>query len=513
MDSVAAPDALVGVPTPVLEGRGIQKSFAGVEVLHGVDFAVNAGEVHGLIGQNGAGKSTLVKIMNGVYMADAGQKLVNGQPVDYSDPISARRLGIAMVFQEFSLIPTLSVTQNVFLTREPRMIGNLIDERAAREGTLAALRQVGSTIDPNLNVERLPIGARQLVEIAKAISQNARILILDEPTASLSASEIGTLFDAIRRLTANGIAVIYISHHLQEVMAICDRVTVLRDGNVTLSSPTSKVTLTQLITAMLGRTLQRQLDWQPIDREPTASPLLSVSGLATARVRDISLDLYAGEVVGIAGLLGSGRTELMRALFGIDQIDAGSVCLQGREARFSSPGGALRAGIALVPEDRRRAGLVPEHDVKANALMASWPRISTLGFVRDRLGDNIVNGFIDRLKIRTPGLHQEVKRLSGGNQQKVVVAKNLAIRPRVMLLDDPTVGIDVQSKVDILQEIRSLAAGGNAILLISSELEELGAVCDRVAVMRGGTIVRWLDRSNGDDLSEEALNHAIQQAA
>jgi ribose transport system ATP-binding protein len=496
-------------PAPAVEARGIRKSFDGVEVLHGVDFALRAGEIHGIVGQNGAGKSTLVKILNGVYERDAGETHVRGQLVDYADPLAARRLGIAMVFQEFSLIPTLTVTQNVLLTREPHLPGGLIDDRAARRRTSEVLEQLGSRIDPDAPVERLPVGTRQLVEIGKAISQDARVLILDEPTASLTAAEITTLFTAIRRLASRGIGVVYISHHLNEVLEICDRVTVLRDGEVKLSAPASELSLGAVIRAMLGQSLERELAWQPhLDRKGD-EPVLNVRGLSSGKVRDVSFDLFPGEIVGIAGLLGSGRTELLRALFGLDRAE-GSIVLRGERRAFGSPRAALQAGLALVPEDRRQAGLVPEHDVKSNVLMAAWGRVSRLGFVRDRLGDQLVSGFVERLKIRTPSLRQEVRRLSGGNQQKVVVAKNLAIRPRVMLLDDPTVGIDVKSKADILDEVRALAADGNGILLVSSELEELAALCDRVMVVDDGTIVRWLDRSKGDDLTEEALTHAIQ---
>lgn len=497
---------------PVLEARGMRKSFFGVEVLHGVDFSLRRAQIHGLVGQNGAGKSTLVKILNGVYQRDAGETLIDGRLVNYDTPREARALGIAMVFQEFSLIPTMTVAQNVLLTREPQSVGRLIDDKAARRRTRDVMEQVGASIDPDTTVGDLPIGVRQLVEIAKAISQDARILILDEPTASLPVHEIDTLFAAIRRLTAQGIGVIYISHHLQEVLQICDHVTVLRDGEVTLTAPTADLSIGSLITSMIGQTLERDLAWQGAELDPSAEPMLRVRELTTSRIDNVTFDLRPGEILGIAGLLGSGRTELLRVLFGIDQPDHGSIELAGRRVAFGSPGAALRSGIALVPEDRRRTGLVGDHGVRTNVLMGTWDQISRFGFVRDRIGRSLAERFVDRLRIRTPNLEQQVARLSGGNQQKVVVAKNLAIRPKVLLLDDPTVGIDVKSKADILDEARALAGEGNAIILVSSELGELSAVCDRVMILREGRIAGWLDRSRGDDVSEAALNHAIQVA-
>jgi ribose transport system ATP-binding protein len=499
--------------TPLLEARGIRKSFNGVEVLHGIDFTLRRGQVHGLVGQNGAGKSTLMKILSGVYQRDGGETLIDGMPVQYDSPLGAREHGIAMVFQEFSLVSTMTVAQNVLLTREPTGRAGLIDEHAARVRTMAAIEPLGVAIDPDAQIGDLPIGQRQLVEVAKAISQQARILILDEPTASLPAGEIATLFEAIRRLTATGIGIVYISHHLQELLAICDHVTVLRDGAVTRSAPSASMSVAEVIRAMLGQSLERELDWKPREHDPGVAPLLRVDRLRTMRVHDISFEVHAGEIVGIAGLLGSGRTEVLRALFGLDRADGGTIELASRPVRFGSPRDALAAGVALVPEDRRRAGLVPDHAVRTNILMAAWSRISRAGLVRERLGDGIARGFVERLKIQTTGLGQQVSRLSGGNQQKVVVAKNLAIRPRVLLLDDPTVGIDVRSKADILDEVRELAAGGNAILVVSSELAELSALCDRVMILADGRLTGWLDRARGDDMSEEAITSAIQTAA
>jgi ribose transport system ATP-binding protein len=512
MQPATSPDSAETVISPALEAKGIRKSFHGVEVLHGVDFAVRAGEVHGLVGQNGAGKSTLMKILNGVYKRDGGNLLIRGTPVDYSTPLEARRVGIAMVFQEFSLMPSMTVAQNVLLTREPR--GRvLLDDRAAARRAEAVLGGLGVDVDPKARVENLSVGTRQLVEIAKALSQEPSILVLDEPTAPLGPDDSQTLFEVIARLRRQGIGIVYISHHLNEVIENCDRVTVLRDGSVTLSAPVPEITMEGMISSMLGETLDNELQWQQHEVDRTGRPLLRVSELSSDNeATDISFELFAGEVIGVVGLLGSGRSELLRALFGVDRVTHGTIEVDGRRVRVDSPQKALRAGIALVPEDRGHAGLVAEHTVQANVLMAAWAQVSRAGFVHNRMGARLAADYVDRLKIRTQGLGQQVVRLSGGNQQKVVVAKNLSVAPRVLLLDDPTVGIDVKSKADILEEIRELAKQGNAVVIVSSELGEIGAVADRVAVMRHGRIARWLDRSQGDDLSEAGLSLAVQQA-
>jgi ribose transport system ATP-binding protein len=507
----AAPARPDGPPAPpiVLAARGIRKSFSGVEVLHGVDFALRAGEVHGLVGQNGAGKSTLVKIINGAFTADGGEVEVHGELLGRPGGARRGRRPIAMVYQEFSLIPSMSVAQNVFLGREPKGRSRLIDDEATRRATRDALARIGAQIEPDRLVEDLPVGSRQLVEIAKAISQDASILILDEPTASLAAAEIESLAAAIDRLTAEGIAVVFISHHLNEIIELCDRVTVLRDGRVTLSAPTAEVTLASMIEGMLGQTLESALAYQPRAVDRSATPLLRVSGLANERLRDISLELFAGEVLGVAGLLGSGKSELLRAVFGIDRIHAGRIELDGRPVELRSPAQALAAGVALVPEDRARAGLVREHSVGDNILMAAWSRFARSGFVDDRAASRAADAFVDQLHIRARGLRQAVKTLSGGNQQKVVVAKNLTVSPRVLLLDDPTVGVDIGSKREILMDVRELASGGTAVILVSSELEELSGFADRVLVMRDGAIRAVLDRADGE-LTPEVLSRAVQ---
>jgi len=502
-----------GAPAPppvVLAARGVRKSFSGVEVLHGVDFTLRRGEIHGLVGQNGAGKSTLVKIIDGAYAGDAGEIEVHGVPLSVRTPATSRQRDVAMVFQEFSLIPAMPVGQNIVLAREPKGWLGLIDDREVDRRARAALARVGAEIQPGHLVADLPVGARQLVEIAKAISRDASVLILDEPTASLAAAEITTLTAAIRRLAADGISVIYISHHLDEVVAICDRVTVLRDGVVTLSAPTSEVTSATIIEHMLGRSLEGALAYQPRAVDRSGRPRLRVSGLRNRRLRDVSFELFAGEVLGVAGLLGSGRSELLRAIFGIDDFQARAIEVDGRPVAIRRPGDALGVGIALVPEDRGVAGLVRQHSVRSNILMAVWRRFARAGFIDDKAAGHAAASFVQLLNIRATSLDQEVKGLSGGNQQKVVIAKNLSVNPSVLLLDDPTVGVDVGSRREILAQTRDLAMNGTGVVLVSSELEELSGTADRVIVMRDGAIVRVLDRSAGDDLSVAALSRAVQ---
>ena len=363
------------VPELVLEARGITKSFNNVEVLHGVDLTLAQGEVHGLVGQNGAGKSTLMKILNGVYAKDGGQLWVAGREVDYDSPLGARRCGISMVFQEFSLIPSLNVAQNVFLTREPVTRGFLVDDKYCEQRTKEILNELGVDIDPRAAVAGLSIGSRQIVEIAKALSQDARILILDEPTASMSHYEVETMFSVIGRLKARGISIIYISHNLRDLLQICDRVTVLRDGRKVLTKDVQETDLASVIRAMLGGGMVSNLVWsgKPVDR--SQPPILSVRHLSCGRnLIDASFDLWQGEALGIAGLLGSGRTELLNAIMGVERRDGGEVILRGRPVNVRDPKDALGLGMALVPEDRRNQGLILEHSVRENILLPPGKR-------------------------------------------------------------------------------------------------------------------------------------------
>jgi ribose transport system ATP-binding protein len=507
------PDAVVG--QFALEAIDLHKSFGGVEVLHGVDLHLRLGEIHGIVGQNGAGKSTLMKILAGVFARDGGRVRLNGQDVVYADPLAARAFGISMVFQELSLVPTLTVAQNLFLTREPRRVAVLADDRRCERLAQAVLDELGLEISPRKLVERLPVGSRQMVEIAKALTQEAAILILDEPTSSLTRGEVASLFSVMRRLRERGHSILYVSHHLNEVVEICDSVTVLRDGRVALDTAIADTSITAIVTAMLGKSLGDELTWEEtsmIDQGTT--PLLEVQGLCSgARVRDVSFKLRAGEILGLAGLLGSGRSEVIRAIIGIDSLDRGQVLIDGQPLRLRSPSDAIRRRIGIIPEDRHRQGLMLGISVRDNMLLPVWGRLSRWFLINESRADAEARRFIVRLGIVTRGPRQAIGHLSGGNQQKVVVAKALASDPAILVLDEPTAGIDVQAKRQILEEVRVIAAAGAGVILISSELAELAAVCDRVLVLHHGAVALVLDRARGAVISEEALLHAIQPSS
>lgn len=489
---------------------GISKSFAGVRVLNEVDFGLRWGETHALVGGNGAGKSTLMKILEGVYSPDAGEIRVDGQPVQIRTPHDARALGIGMIFQEFSLIPTLTVAENVFLTREPRR-GGFIDDRASEEQTRALFAEMGETVDPRARVGDLSTGYWQLTEIAKALAQNARILIMDEPTSTLTETETQSLFRIIETLKARGISIIYISHRMEEIFRITDRITVLRDGRLVGTEATSRATMSKVIDDIVGKTMESAFAWQERQVTRDGPPLLSVRGLsAGASVRDITFDLYPGEILGVAGLMGSGRTELARALFGIDPIEAGEVLIRGKQAAINDPDDAIDAGIALVPEDRRSQGLVLDHTVKDNLTLPLLPRLRRFGLIDDARGRQVAGSFVESLQIKTNSIDTEARLLSGGNQQKIVIGKWLATEPDILIMDEPTAGVDIGAKTEILGVIRRLADQGKGVIVISSELAEVLAVSDRILILREGRLHRVLDRR--EIATEEELHHAVQSA-
>jgi ribose transport system ATP-binding protein len=497
---------------PLLHMTGIAKAFSGVTVLDGVDFELEAGETHALLGGNGAGKSTLMKILEGVYTLDRGTIEIDGEPVELGTPHQARRHGIAMIFQEFSLVPTLTVAQNVYLTREERTRSGLLDDRALERRAAGLLAELGVDIDAGAEVGRLGTASMQLVEIAKALSQDARILIMDEPTASLAHSEVEALFTIIERLKQRGITIIYITHRLDEVIAVADRVTVLRDGRIVGTQPTSQLDLQALIELIVGRAVGEAMEGgeRPVDRSGT--PLLSLHDVSTATgLEGIDLELHAGEIVAIAGLMGSGRSELARAIFGIDPLTAGEVRLRGERLRIRRPADAIERGIALVPEDRRAQGLVLGHSVRRNLTLSILRRLSRRGMLDDAEAERVANAYVDRLGIRTRSLDTTVRRLSGGNQQKVVLAKWLATKPDVLILDEPTVGVDIGTRSEIVELVRRLAEDGKAVLVISSELAELLALADRIVILREGRIHRSVGRSDVAD--ERELHRLVQEAA
>jgi len=493
---------------PAVEMRDIEKGFNGTPVLKGVDFTLARGEVHALAGGNGAGKSTLMKILQGVHRKDAGGIRIGGGEVDFSSTADAEAAGVGMVFQEFSLVPTLSVARNIFLNHEPRRF-RMIDDKAMIRRAGEILQGMDVDLDPRAEVQTLPTGYWQLTEIAKALALDAKVLIMDEPTASLTKTESEALFELIGRLKAQGVGIVYVSHRMEEVYRICDRISVLRDGGVVLSDAVADLSPEQIVAAIVGREVDA-LEWveRPAATKDT-TPLLEVRNLTAANgVTGMSFTLHAGEILGLAGLMGSGRTELAKLIFGIDRPTSGEILLRGEPAGITNPRIAIAKGIALVPEDRRLQGLVLDHSVRDNLLLPLLPGLNRGPLVDDRRGDGLAAGLIERLQIKLASAKRPVRLLSGGNQQKVVIAKWLGRDPDVLILDEPTAGVDIGTKSEIIQRIRELADSGKAVIVISSELAELLAVSDRVLVLRNGTVTDDLDRRDIDD--EESLQLAIQ---
>ncbi len=486
---------------PLLAIRQIMKGFPGVQALDGVNLTLGTGEVLAVIGENGAGKSTLMKILAGVQQPDAGEILIDGAPVEIDSVHRALGLGIALIHQELNLAGNLDVGANIFLGREPHRLG-WIDRAKIRRESRELLDQVGLPIAPGVMTSSLALGQQQLVEIAKALSVSARILIMDEPTSSLSQGEADRLFELIDSLRARGISVIYISHRLGEVRRLADRVTVLRDGRNAGELQREEMTHDAMVRMMVGRNLSQFY----ARRSHAVGPVvLEVAGLRTLAypAEALSFHVRAGEIVGVAGLIGAGRSEMLRTLFGVDARLAGTVRIGGQEAKIDSPRDAMDAGLALVPEDRKAQGLVIDMAVRPNVSLAGLHRNRVAGLFRNGRAENSdTHEMIQRLRIKTPGSGQIVRYLSGGNQQKVVIGKWLSLSPRLLLLDEPTRGIDVGAKQEIYQLIEELAEQGVAILFVSSELEEILGMSDRVLVMHEGRLTGELPR---DQLSEEAV--------
>ncbi|WP_426625562.1 sugar ABC transporter ATP-binding protein [Leifsonia sp. McL0607] len=490
--------------------RSVSKAFSGVVVLDSVDFEVRPGEVHALAGGNGAGKSTLMKILQGVYRADAGEILIDSVRARIDSIHAAKAAGVGMVFQEFSLVPSLSVARNIFLGDEPLTRIGLIDERALVRQANEIFAGMEVTIDPRAQVGQLGTAYWQLTEIAKALSQNARVLIMDEPTASLARHETEALFELIGRLKARGISIIYISHRMDEVYRIADRITVLRDGRRLFTESLSVVSPEDIVEGIVGRKIEGKLTYRERDAvEHDGPPLLEVRGLTAGdRVREVSFTLRRGEIVGLAGLMGSGRTELARALFGIDRSQRGEVLVKGRRVSLASPKHAIAAGLALVPEDRREQGLVLDHSVRENLLLPLLDEVRRGPLLSTAESRSLSASLIKRLRIKVAHPNRPVRLLSGGNQQKVVIAKWLGTDPDVLILDEPTAGVDIGTKSEILDRVRELAASGKAVIVISSEYPELLAVSDRILIIREGSIVREVARRDIPD--EETLELAVQ---
>ncbi|WP_434995741.1 sugar ABC transporter ATP-binding protein [Arthrobacter sp. Ld5] len=470
-------------PAPVLHVTGLSKSFFGVPVLEDAFLELFPGEVHGLVGENGAGKSTLMKLLAGVHVRDAGTVEIAGEPVTFTHPLQARRAGLSTVFQEFNLLPERTVAQNIYLGREPRR-GLLVDRRAMTRDTAALLGQLGITeIRPNDVVGSLSVAQQQIVEIAKAVSYDARIISMDEPTAALAGPEVDLLYGIIDRLRKRGTAILYVSHRLKEVFDLCDTITVLKDGRVVMSSPAADLDDAALVRAMVGRPISAFFP-EPLPGTTVGDALLEVHGAGNDQLDDIHLTLRAGEIVGVAGLQGSGRSELVHAVFGAAPFTRGTVTLGGRDHRPASPREAIRQRVALITEDRKAEGLSLNQSIIDNALSV----VRSVHPRRTGAARREAPGVFSSLEVIARDLDQEVQYLSGGNQQKVVLAKWLAIDPQVVLLDEPTRGIDVGAKVAVYTLMRRLAREGKAILMVSSELPEVLGMSDRVIVMRDGRV-------------------------
>jgi rhamnose transport system ATP-binding protein len=505
-----AGDRGVAGEVPLLSLRHAVKSFGAVRAVVDGSVDLYGGEAHALLGENGAGKSTVVKILAGVHQPDAGQLLIDGQPVTLHSPAAAQAAGIAVIYQEPTLFPDLAVGENIFMGRQPLRAGRRIDRRLMRERSAALFARLGVKLDPDRTCRGLSIADQQLVEIAKALSLNARVIVMDEPTAALSAAEVARLFDVIRALRAAGAAVLFITHRLEEVFEICQRATVMRDGAWVLSQPVSDLTADELVRAMVGRQMPVRARTErgttgagPGTTSPEASTALAVRRLTREGVFvDISFDVRAGEIVALAGLVGSGRSEIARAIFGIDRYDAGSVLVAGQPLRKASPAAAMAAGIGFVPEDRRQQGLVMEMSVQENVGLASLGRLQHGGLIRLGAERAFASDWAQRLNLKYGRLTDPVSRLSGGNQQKVVLAKWLGRKPSVLIVDEPTRGIDIATKAEVHRLLTELAGSGVAVLMISSELPEVLAIGDRILVMREG---RMTAEFGSGDATEESI--------
>ncbi len=488
---------------PALEMRHISKQYPGVRALDDVSLTVYAGEVHALLGENGAGKSTLMKILAGAQPKDSGEILLNGHPVQCDSPQKAMDLGISIIYQEFNLVPYLSAGENIFLGREPRAaLPGFVDFKTLYRQAQEVIDRLGVRMDARTPVNQLSVAQQQMVEIAKATSRKARIIVMDEPSATLTEHELQSLFTLIRQLKAEGVSIVYISHRLEEVFEVCDRETIMRDGHWIATEDVKDLTRDTIIRLMVGRELKEAI---PKVAASPGPPALAVKHLNRAGVlHDISFEVRQGEVLGIAGLVGAGRTETARAIFGADPIDSGTIELFGRPVKVRSPQDAIKHGIGLVTEDRKQQGLVLGMTVRENNTLAHLDALSTLGFIRRKEERQVAEKYRASLAIKTPSVEQTVQNLSGGNQQKVVLAKWLFTGSKVLIFDEPTRGIDVGAKSEIYKLMNELAADGVAIIMISSELPEILGMSDRILVMHEGRITGELSRA---EATQEKIMH------
>ncbi|HEY5434189.1 MAG TPA: sugar ABC transporter ATP-binding protein [Candidatus Limnocylindrales bacterium] len=486
----------------------IDKSFPGVHALDGARFELKSGEVHALVGENGAGKSTLMKVLAGIYRRDAGTVRVKGQEVEINSPRAAQDLGISMIHQELNLMGHLTVAQNIFIGREPRR-GGFLDDKALNRKAAELFEELHLNLEPTVRVSKLAVAQQQMVEIAKALSYNSDVLVMDEPTAALTETEIEELFRITRHLRERGTGIVHISHRLEELKRITDRVTVMRDGRYVDTVNTADASIQQIISMMVGRTVFEATPELPETVDPTI--VLEVSGLNLGRqVQDVSFQLHRGEILGVAGLVGAGRTEVMRAIFAADRPESGTITINGQPATIRSPSDAVQHGIAYLSEDRKRYGLALGMDVETNTVLASLSRFaSRLGWVRTGATRKQAQEQVKALAIKTPGIAQRVKNLSGGNQQKVVIAKWLTADTDILIFDEPTRGIDVGAKSEIYRLLNDLAKQGKSIIMISSELPEILRMSHRILVMCEGRITGEL--SSAEATQEKIMTLATQR--
>ena len=493
---------------PIISLKNVHKSFGGVSVLNGVDFVLQKGSVHALVGQNGAGKSTMMKILTGVYTCDSGDIYIDASKVkmnSYSDAVSH---GISLIFQELSLIPTLTVAENIFLNREI-LEGPFLDKKSMERKAHELLQSLDIDVDVHSRVEDLDVGVCQMIEIAKALSVNAKVLILDEPTASLSEKETAHLFTLINSLKQRGVSMIYISHRMAEIFKICDTITVLRNGSIVTTKPTRDYSLTGLIEDMIGRkTAALTTADEELASKCTGRPLMTVEHLnCGSRLKDVSFELREGEVLGLAGLMGSGRTEVVESLFGLNKDASGQVTINGQPYEIKGVRHAIDSGLALIPEDRRREGLVLMHSVEENLIVPIFDKLKRGLLLENKKVADIAERSISDMVIKTHSRKTPAFNLSGGNQQKIVVGKWLNSAPSVLLLDEPTAGVDVGSKREIIDKVRDFVGENRAALFISSDILELISACDRFIVFYDGKVTATYDRS---EITEEVLQYAIQ---
>jgi L-arabinose transport system ATP-binding protein len=495
-----------GVGTPLFELRSITKEFPNVRALDKVSLDVYAGEVVALIGENGAGKSTLLRILNGDYQPDSGEILFNGQPARIASPSDAHRMGVRVIYQEPEIIPSLSVAENLYIGELPRRFARFVDWPRLYQEVRAQLARLGfeNEINPHSLAEKLSPAQRQLIEILRALKAGVQVLALDEPTSSLSDEEASRLFAIVKRLKQTGVGIVYVTHRLREILHLADRVAILRDGQLVATKPASDTNETEMMSLMVGRPLSNLFNRHS---HVTSEVVLKVEGLTTSRIKNISFDLRKGEVLGFAGLIGAGRTDVAKALFGAEPITAGTVEIDGKPVRIRNPRDAMNAGIGYTPEDRKGEALLKILSVRENISLAMLRELSTLHFVNLSKERQIAGDVVQKLSVKTPSIAQEMGKLSGGNQQKVILGRWLSRLPKVLILDEPTRGIDVGAKAEIYQLIDSLAERGYGVLFISSELPEVLGVSDRIIVMQAGRITGELQTSEASE--EIVLNLAI----